>query len=53
VEAFCKSCAICQTSKPRNHPNYGLLGTLNIPSYPWETIGIDFVGPLPESKTLN
>ena len=53
VEAFCKSCAICQTSKPRNHPNYGLLETLNVPSYPWETIGIDFVGPLPESKTLN
>ena len=53
VDAFCKSCITCQTSKLNNHANYGLLETLDIPNYPWETIGIDFVGPLPESKTLN
>jgi len=53
VEAFCRSCTTCQTSKPSNHPSYGLLETLDVPSYPWETIGMDFVGPLPESKTLN
>ncbi|TFY62432.1 hypothetical protein EVG20_g6704, partial [Dentipellis fragilis] len=30
---------------------YGLLQPLEVPSHPWEIIGIDFVGPLPESKT--
>ncbi|KIO11093.1 hypothetical protein M404DRAFT_57062, partial [Pisolithus tinctorius Marx 270] len=53
VDAYCKSCITCQTSKPNNHANYGLLKTLDVPNYPWETIGIDFVGPLPDSKTLN
>jgi hypothetical protein len=44
---------MCQVSKPSNHQPYGLLETLDIPSHPWETVGIDFVGPLPESKTLH
>ena len=36
-------------SKPSNQKPYGLLNPLGIPSYPWESVGIDFVGPLPES----
>jgi hypothetical protein len=53
VEAFCKSCGVCKMSKPSNHAPYWFLNTLDIPTRPWETIGIDFVGPLPKSKTLN
>jgi len=53
VQAFCSSCPTCQSAKPSNHQPYGLLETLEVPSRPWETIGIDFVGPLPESRTLN
>jgi hypothetical protein len=53
VDAFCESCSICKMSKSSNHSPYGLLHTLDVPTRPWETIGIDFVGPLPESKTLN
>ena len=53
VEAFCESCTVCKTSKPVNHPPYGLLHTLEVPTRPWETIGVDFVGPLPESSNLN
>lgn len=53
VEAFCDTCQTCSTSKPTNHRPYGLLSTLEIPTRPWETMGIDFVGPLPESKNLN
>jgi hypothetical protein len=30
----------------------GLLRPLEIPSLPWESIGVDFVGPLPVSKNL-
>lgn len=52
VQAFCESCPTCATSKPSNQRPYKLLETLEIPTYPWETIGIDFVGPLPISTNL-
>ena len=42
-----------QDIKPSNYAPYGLLNSLEVPMRPWKTIGIDFVGPLPESKTLN
>ncbi len=50
VKAFCESCQLCQQGKARNHKPYGLLTPLPVLSRPWETIGIDFVGPLPESS---
>ena len=40
----------CKRSKPSNQKPYGLLNPLPVPTAPWEAIGIDFVGPLPESK---
>jgi len=49
VRAFCETCHTCKTSKPSNQKPYGLLNPLSIPTYPWESIGVDFVGPLPES----
>ena len=49
VRAFCETCYTCKISKPTNQKPYGLLNPLAIPSYPWESIGMDFVGPLPES----
>ena len=49
VRAFCETCHTCRTSKPSNQKPYGLLNPLSVPSYPWESIGMDFVGPLPES----
>ena len=49
VKAFCETCHTCKISKPNNQKPYGLLNPLSIPSYPWESIGMDFVGPLPES----
>jgi hypothetical protein len=42
VHKFCLSCPTCQTSKPSNHQPYGLLETLEVPTHPWETIGVDF-----------
>ena len=50
VTAFCASCTTCQRSKPPNQKPYGLLNPLPVPAKPWEAIGVDFVGPLPESK---
>ena len=49
VRAFCETCRTCKTSKPSNQKPYGLLNPLSVPSYPWESVGMDFVGPLPES----
>jgi len=53
VQAFCNSCMTCQKSKPPTQKPYGLLNPLSVPSKPWEAIGVDFVGPLPESKDRN
>jgi hypothetical protein len=50
TKAFCETCSTCKCSKPSNQKPYGLLNPLPVPSHPWESIGIDFVGPLPESK---
>ena len=52
IDVYCKTCHTCQISKLSNHTLYRTLRTLNIPNYPWEVIGIDFVGPLPESKII-
>ena len=48
IRAFCETCHTCKISKPSNQKPYGLLNPLSVPSYPWELIGMDFVGPLPE-----
>ncbi|TFY57697.1 hypothetical protein EVJ58_g6867 [Rhodofomes roseus] len=51
--SYCKTCAVCATSKSVNQQPMGLLRTLPVPTRPWQSIGIDFVGPLPESTTLS
>ncbi|KIL54961.1 hypothetical protein M378DRAFT_29621, partial [Amanita muscaria Koide BX008] len=53
VEEFCRTCMTCSTSKPSNTRPMGLLKTLEVPRRPWQYIGIDFVGPLPESRNRN
>lgn len=53
VQVYCDTCMTCKRSKPNNQKPYGLLTTLEVPEVPWEVIGIDFVGPLPESKDRN
>ncbi len=50
VQKYCASCMTCKRSKPANQKPYGLLNPLPVPSTPWDAIGVDFVGPLPESK---
>ena len=50
TRAYCDTCNTCKCSKPNNQKPYGLLNPLTIPSEPWESIGMDFVGPLPVSS---
>ena len=47
---YCEMCVTCKRSKPNNQKPYGLLNPLAVPSEPWESIGVDFVGPLPLSR---
>ena len=49
VRTYCETFHTCKTSKPSNQKPFRLLNPLSMPSYPWESIGMDFVGPLPES----
>jgi len=50
VETYCQTCMTCKRSKPSNQKPYGVLNPLLVPGIPWESIGVDFVGPLPKSK---
>jgi len=49
VTKFCTTCGTCQAVKPSTQRPAGLLHPLPIPSRPWESIGMDFIGPLPPS----
>ena len=51
VTFYCTSCTICATTKTSTQRPYGLLRPLTVPTRPWQSIGIDFVGPLPLSQT--
>ena len=50
IEKFCLSCGPCQMSKTSNQLKPGLLHNLPIPARPWQSIGMDFVGPFPECQ---
>lgn len=49
VSKFCETCGTCQATKPSTQRPPGLLHPLPVPSRPWESIGMDFIGPLPPS----
>jgi hypothetical protein len=50
VEDYCRSCAVCAANKSVNALPAGLLRPLPIPDGVWDSVGVDFVGPLPMSK---
>ena len=50
---FCKTCEACQRSKGTTQKPAGKLHQLPVPTKPWDSIGMDFVGPFPESKGYN
>ena len=53
IESNCKTCGICTTSKDTNRKPTGLLHSLPIPDRPWQSIGLDFMGPLPKSNNFD
>ena len=46
---FIKGCLLCAVSKPNNR-KLGFYTPLLVPSRPWESVSMDFVGGLPLSK---
>src|SRR6266852_6149290 len=53
IERFCMSCGTCQMMKTSNRPKPGLLHNLPVPNRPWQSIGMDFVGPFPRSQNYD
>ena len=53
IEAFCKSCRMCQTTKTSTMKHKGLLHTLPVPTAPWSSIGMDFVGLPPDTNIVH
>jgi hypothetical protein len=49
VSKYVKGCTMCAISKPSNR-KLGLYTPLPIPSRPWESVSMDFVGGLPMSR---
>ena len=49
VSRYVKGCFLCDQSKPRNI-ELGLYTPLPVPSHPWESIAMEFVGGLPMYK---
>ena len=53
IELYCKTCSTCATSKDANSKLTGLLHSLPIPNRPWQSIGLDFMGPLLKSNNFD
>jgi hypothetical protein len=53
IDKFGYSCKACKMSKPKNSAPTGLLHSLPIPQRPWDSIGMDFVGPFPDCLGYN
>ena len=49
IRKHVQECDACQRTKSVNHPPIGKLQPLPIPSRAWESIAMDFLGPLPQS----
>ena len=53
IELYCKTCSMCATTKDGNSKPTGLLHSLLIPGRLWQSIGMDFMGPLLKSNNFD
>jgi predicted aspartyl protease/transposase InsO family protein len=53
VEDYCRSCAVCAVSKGSNAMPAGKLVPMPIPERVWDSVGVDFTGPLPVTANGN
>ena len=52
VADYVRTCHICQQTKDRNYPPLDQLRPLPIPTKPWATVGMDFMGLLPRTAKM-
>jgi hypothetical protein len=50
---FVATCHVCQKNRTSYQKTAGLLEPLPIPTEPWESIAMDFIGELPKSKSYD
>ncbi|KAF4556639.1 Transposon Tf2-5 polyprotein-like protein 2 [Elsinoe fawcettii] len=50
VKNYIAACDTCHKSKHARHKPYGLLQPLPPPDKPWQSVTMDFIGPLPLSE---
>ena len=50
VEAYVKTCLVCQQDKVGKSKPAGLLEPLPIAERPWESVSLDFISALPTSE---
>jgi hypothetical protein len=50
IRKHAKECDACQRTKPSNQPPAGRLHLLSIPERPWESRGMDNLGPVPTQQ---
>lgn len=50
VLLYIKHCRSCQAIKVDHRPPQGKMMSLSVPERPWSTIGVDFIGKLPNSS---
>ena len=53
IRKHVKECDACQRTKVSNQPPVGELHPLPIPQRSWQSIGMDYLGPVPVSKSDN
>lgn len=49
IQAYVRSCIVCQRSKPEQIASLGLLQPLPVPDRVWDSISMDFIEGLPSS----
>ena len=52
VGKFINNCSICKCAKPDHRANHKM-GTFPLPEYPFHTIHVDLLGPLPNGRYKN
>uniref|UniRef100_A0A3P9QCD1 Integrase catalytic domain-containing protein n=1 Tax=Poecilia reticulata TaxID=8081 RepID=A0A3P9QCD1_POERE len=52
AKRYVTSCSVCQLTKPSQQKQAGLMVPI-VPQKPWENTGVDFVGPLPRTQSVN
>lgn len=50
VVLYCRTCGVCQTTKDDTKRPAGLLHSLPVPTHPWASIAMDFIGPFPRTE---